>query len=247
MGQEVVSEKRLISQAKQLPLFLALPEFTSLDEFCWGENQYLEYALKQSLEGKGERFFYLWGRPGSGKSHLLQGCCLAAPSPEKALYLPLALLKDYGPESVQDIVPESYDLITLDDIDSIAGLPAWEEVIFNWFRRLKDQGSTLCMVSGQVAPVHSPLKLADLRSRLNLGLVIQLHELSDESKLLTLQHYALQCGLVLSEKVGVYLLTHYSRNMHALREFLKKLDKASLAEQRKLSIPFVKEVANQKS
>jgi DnaA family protein len=55
-----------------------------------------------------------------------------------------------------------------------------------------------------------------------------------------LQLRAQQRGLALSNEVTHYLLTHVSRSMSDLVVLLDKLDYESLAEQRKLTIPFIK-------
>jgi DnaA family protein len=49
-------------------------------------------------------------------------------------------------------------------------------------------------------------------------------------------------GMILNEDVGKFILTHCPRHMSTLFAALDALDKMSLAAQRKLTIPFVKEV-----
>ncbi|MEI8647476.1 hypothetical protein P4S73_05115 [Paraglaciecola sp. Hal342] len=46
------------------------------------------------------------------------------------------------------------------------------------------------------------------------------------------------------EKVAVYLVNHWQRDMPSLMNTLDKLDQLSLQQQRKLTIPFVKEALN---
>lgn len=73
---------------------------------------------------------------------------------------------------------------------------------------------------------------------------MQLHELSDQEKIHTLQRVALQRGFDLSRNVLQFLINRCSRNMHDLHQILDLLDKASLQEQRKITIPFVKAILN---
>ena len=84
--------------------------------------------------------------------------------------------------------------------------------------------------------------MPDLRSRLQWGPVFQLKPLSDEKKIIALQLRANQRGLVLPDNVAQYLLTHFPRDLFTLFERLDELDKASLAMQRRLTIPFIKSV-----
>lgn len=190
------------------------------------------------LAHQGEKFLYLWGNSGSGKSHLLQACCQAFNTTESAIYLPLHLLKSWGAESIEDL--DEQCLICVDDIDAIAGDPVWEEALFHLYNRIKDKEQGLCIISSNQAPAATALQLPDLRSRLGWGLVMQLQELQDEEKIKALQKHALLRGFELSPTVAQFLITRCSRNMHHLYQLLKRLDEASLAEHRKITIPFVK-------
>ena len=87
--------------------------------------------------------------------------------------------------------------------------------------------------------------MADLKSRLAWGITIGLKELSDEHKQLVLQSRAQQMGMTLSGEACSYLLHHHSRTLKALLDTLEKLERASLAAHRKLTIPFIKEVLTQ--
>ena len=80
------------------------------------------------------------------------------------------------------------------------------------------------------------------QSRLSLALVFQLQQLSDEDKLRALQLRASRRGLNLPDDVGRFILTRGARSMSALFDLLDRLDQASLQAQRKLTIPFLKEI-----
>ncbi|MCY1172809.1 DnaA regulatory inactivator Hda [compost metagenome] len=128
----------------------------------------------------------------------------------------------------------------IDEIDLIAGHPTWEEALFHLFNRLRDSGRKI-LLSASVAPRELPVKLPDLKSRLTLSLIFQLHALTDEEKLRALQLRASRRGLHLTDEVGRFILTRGARSMTFLFDLLDELDKASLQAQRKLTIPFLKE------
>ena len=116
-------------------------------------------------------------------------------------------------------------------------------VAFHLFNQLQDlQGHLL--VSASVAPAQLPLELADLKSRMSLGLVYQMQALSDQEKAAALILCAGDRGIQLSEEVAHYLLNRGPRDMNGLTELLKTLDQASLRAQRRLTIPFVREELN---
>jgi len=226
--------------SRQLALAVQLNDEATLADFCWGGNALLQQQVLQSLNGQGERLIYLWGIEGSGKSHLLQACCQAVSANQSAIYLPLQTLKEWGPDILEDLDEQTW--IGIDDLDAIATDPVWEEALFHLYNRVRDNEKTTLIISGRLPPANSPVRLPDLRSRLSWGLVIQLNELNDEEKINTLKLHAKKRGFELPTSVGQFLLNRCARNMHDLNALLNRLDEASLIAQRKITIPFVKEV-----
>lgn len=86
-----------------------------------------------------------------------------------------------------------------------------------------------------------PILLPDLLSRLQSGLLYQLVELDDEDKLLALQLRAKKRGLDMPDSVGEFILLRAERNLSTLMQILDELDHRSLQQQRKLTVPLVKE------
>ena len=227
---------------KQLALAIQLNDEATLSNFNWHTNQLLKQQLDMMLRLKNEKLLYLWGSIGSGKSHILQGCCQAVNATESAIYLPLRLLKEWGPESIEGL--EQQALICIDDIDSVAGDKVWEEALFHLYNRVKDSEHGMLIIAGIHSPINSSIQLPDLRSRLSWGLVMQLHELDDQAKASTLKQRALQRGFDLSDNVSQFLINRCSRNMHDLHQLIDLLDTMSLQAQRKITIPFVKDILN---
>ena len=114
---------------------------------------------------------------------------------------------------------------------------------FNLINRCRESDTTM-LFSSVSAPEKSKIKLADLQSRLSWGPVLRLQGLSDQEKFEALRNRAQHRGLELSQNVAEYLMRHYPRDLFGLFERLEKLDTASMALQRRLTIPFVKSVLN---
>ncbi|MFI4937546.1 MAG: DnaA regulatory inactivator Hda [Candidatus Berkiellales bacterium] len=224
---------------QQLPLSLTLRDDCTLETFYPGANVEAFTQIKEIAAGTGEQFIYLWGREGVGRSHLLQGAChYAGLYLKTAFYLPLS-----DPKTSLSILEglERIDLVCIDDIDHIAGNETWEEALFHLFNRIQSAQHRL-LIAANCPPKALLLKLPDLKSRLTWGVTYQLQSLDDEQLLSALQLRAKQRGLELNDEVGAYLIRRCVRSMPELYEQLEKLDKASLAQQRRLTIPFVKEV-----
>lgn len=224
----------------QLTLGLSLKDEATFDNFYLGKNTEIITELKKTVRGNGERIIYLCASRGQGLSHLLQACCHDAHQRQlSSLYLPLTHLATLKPDVLLGL--ESLSLVCLDDIHMVAGLSAWEEAIFHLYNRIYDAGGRL-IIAAHDLPKSIQLTLPDLISRLAWGIVYQLHPLADDEKLKALTMRALRRGISLPEEVGKYLLTHCPRHMGTLFAALEALDKASLAAQRRLTIPFVKDV-----
>jgi len=226
----------------QLPLGVRLRDDATFANYYPGANAaalgYVE-RLCEPDAGWAESLIYLWGAEGVGRSHLQQAACLRFEQRgEQAVYLPLADLVQYGTAILDNL--EQCELVCLDDLDAVAGRADWEEALFHLFNRLRDAGRKL-LLAANTAPRELPIALPDLKSRLTLALIFQLHALSDEDKLRALQLRASRRGLHLTEEVGRFIMTRGSRNMSVLFDILERLDQASLQAQRKLTIPFLKE------
>jgi DnaA family protein len=225
---------------KQFPLNISLEDGVKLESFILGANQQAITELRRCVQGEGERFLFLWGGNGTGKSHLLQGACReAAELGRTVAYVPLTLLPRLRPELFANL--EKLDLVCLDDLQRIAGLPEWEEALFHLFNRLHERNAGL-LVTADCSPSALPVRLADLASRLCWGTAYRLVALTDAEKQLALIEGAARRGMQLAPETAGYILNHYPRDMGSLLAFLDRLDRATLAEQRKPTLPFVREL-----
>ena len=226
----------------QLPLNVHLRDELTFQNFVVGDNKNVIAALKLFLTQPDPGLFYLWSSSVSGKTHLLQALCHEAIHHHiSVMYLLMQDMIQLSPEVLEDL--EQYDVIVLDDLEAIAHHTEWEEAIFHLYNKVIAKGHRLC-VSAHYSPHEIPCDLQDLKSRLNAGVTFKLADLTDTETLNALVLRASSRGLVLHEKVGEFLLTHCPRDICSLFAHLDKLDKVSLAEQRKLTIPFVKDVLN---
>lgn len=203
-----------------------------------GVNSAAVECLRLAALGQGEQFVFLHGTAGSGKSHLLQAACqVAAERGKPVAYLPLPELRDFGDEVLTGL--EQLALVCVDDLQVIAGQPVWEQALFHLFNRVIDSGCVLLLAADQ-APAGMALQLADLRSRLGWGPVFRLQELDDGDKIAALRLRAQARGFDLPQEVAEFLLRRCPRDTASLFVLLDKLDQASLAQHRKLTIPFVR-------
>ena len=220
--------------SQQLTLGIRLRDDATFDNYFSGQNE----QVVHNLQMQEEPYVFLFGADGTGKSHLLQAACHE--TGKKGLpvvYLPLAE-EGLMPAMLDGL--ESMSLIALDDIQEIIGNEDWEYALFNLYNRVREKGVSMLVSSAE--PLASlNIKLADLKSRLSWGPIFQLSSLSDKEKQRALQQRAKNRGLDLTDDVVTYLLKRSSRDMNSLFALFEKLDKASMVEKRKLTIPFIKD------
>lgn len=226
--------------AQQLSLDVTLKDEATFLNFYAKGNEAAVGALAEVIHAPSDSVIYLWGDAGVGRSHLLQAVAHEFSSQRKPLmYLPLKDHAFFSPSILDGM--EQLDLIAIDDIDCVGGDAIWEEALFHLYNRIK-QTSAKLLVTANASPRNVDVKLADLRSRLSHSLVFHLHALDDDKKMAALQMRANNRGLHMSIEVAEFLLKRLPRDMNALFSVLDVLDKASIQAQRRLTIPFVRQV-----
>ncbi len=225
--------------ATQLPLNIELNDSHSFENYYSGPNQQIVEYFQQLFVEDGGQLVYIWGGEGAGKSHLVQALCrYFSVSGKAAFYLPLKNKQDFSEAVFENL--ENMSLVVIDDIDQIIGDAVWEEALFHFYNRVKDNQGCHLIISGDAAPDELGVSLADLASRLLWGMVFHIKVLNDQDKLKALQQRAHCRGLALSDEVARYLLNNCPRDLPYLFGLLDKLDQASLVAQQKLTIPFIK-------
>jgi DnaA family protein len=215
---------------KQLALDIAQPPAPTLENFVPGRNAELVVALYASANGSGERFIYVWGGAGSGRSHLLRATARAASEAGRRTAVYAA-----GAEAFD--APDDA-LCAVDDVHLLN--PQAQVALFNLHNRIY-AGHGVLLASGDLAPAQLGLR-ADLVTRLASGLVYQVHALNEEEKIAALRRHAQARGFQLPEEVVAYLLRHVQRDLPSLLALLDALDRYSLARRRAVTLPLVREL-----
>jgi DnaA family protein len=224
----------------QLPLSLGLKDSAVFDNYWPGFNGEATTYLQQIGSGSWQPVVYLWGATGTGKSHLLQAVCHhAGRDGAAAIYLPLVLVERFSCEALQGV--ENVGRVCIDDLQVVAGRRDWEDALSRLIDRIHTVRGGL-VLTGHVPPVELGLQTPQLLSRLAGALILALKPLDDAGKLQALQLRATCRGLDLGTEAGVYLVRHYGQDMTDLFAALEILDQASLAAQRRITIPFVRNV-----
>jgi DnaA-homolog protein len=224
----------------QVPLQFEFQGNQTFAGFFPGNNAEIMVQL-QALAGDGsEQQIFLWGDPGSGKSHLLQACCQQAKALGKDPFY-LAFPKDNLPPPAMLEGLEDMELVCLDDVQHIAEHSEWQQALFNFYN-LHRQNSHHLLLAADCPPKFLPFVLPDLKTRMSWGLTLKIQPLRDDQLIEALTHRAHFLGFDIPVAVGRFLLNHYVHDLPALWLLLEKIDRATLAAKRKLTIPFLKQI-----
>jgi len=218
---------------RQLPLPLAGDTPCTFDNFVPGANE----AALAHLRGLAlpAAPVYLWGPPGSGKSHLLQALCHALAAQGRGAGA-------FGPGTdVPDPAAGELALVVIDDCEALDA-PA-QAAAFRLFVDAAAHGVQI-VSAGRVPPVDLPLR-EDLRTRLGWGPVFALQPLSEAQTRAALRREADRRGIELSDEVMDHLLTRFARDLKFLMRLLDRLDTFALARSRAVTVPLVRQMLDE--
>jgi DnaA family protein len=222
----------------QLPLPLVLAPHHRFSTFVGGSANRALLAHLAALGGeRRSEMLWIWGETAAGKTHLLQAVCAARPE-RRAMYVGLREYVDREPDILEGL--EQLDLIALDDVGAVLGNAGWNTALFALINAV--QAEAACLVCAASAPPAAlKFKLPDLASRVSAAAVYEVRPLADSDRILALQRHAAARGLELSADAAQYLLRRVPRDMRGLCDWLAALDTASLAAQRKLTVPLIRQ------
>ncbi len=224
----------------QLPLPLQFDSRFSLDNYIATEAPYIRYQLTALFDETGEALIGLWGGSDSGKTHLLNACALYARDAAVDYHLfDAAQLGEASAEGFNEFPAGT--VLAVDNIDLLAGNRDWEAAFYQVINRVK-QGELRFLFSLSRQPRDIGFRLPDLKSRLGWGLLIALPSPDDKAVERILRERARLLGLKLGDDALHFLLSRYSRRLKDQMEALQKLDAAALSQQRRITIPLIREV-----
>lgn len=204
------------------------------DNFLPGDNLELLLALDTLARGELREFVvYIWGAPGSGRSHLLRATHdQAVEHGARASFHAGAELPDEMPR-----------LLVVDDVER---LDADQQIrLFDLINQARDGAGTV-LAAGPSAPAHLTLR-EDLATRLGWGLVFGLRPLNEADRATAIKERAAARGLSLPDEVARYLLTYGRRDLPSLLALVDALDEYSMSLKRPVTVVLAREVIGQKS
>jgi DnaA family protein len=224
---------------RQLPLGVRLADRALFESFLPGPNAEALAHARAVAHGEAHGATWVCGPPGAGKSHLLQAICAAAGARGRAGYLPLAQVAPLGAGMLDGLA--QLGCLCVDDLERVVGESEWERALFALLREIEEAGGAL-VVAAREPPALLTWSLPDLGSRFAAGAVLALRALDEAEQHAALELRARLRGLELPAETWQWLRRRYPRDMRRLYELLDTLDEAALAAQRRLTVPFIRDV-----
>lgn len=221
----------------QLALPLRLQDHAVFESFWPSGNDALVAFLMNVADTGAGPGCWVWGSEATGKTHLLQAVCERFG--EDSVYVSLDQFATGVPTILDGLA--SRRCICLDNIDAVAADENWEHGLFDLWNQVADVSGIL-VVAAKAAPRDSAFVLPDLQSRLSRLPAFRIEPLAEDDRINALQLRASHRGLNLPSDTARFLLRRSRRDMASLYGLLDRLDTEAIQAQRRLTIPFVREV-----
>ena len=202
---------------------------------CWVEtkqHQMIISHVDDSLHGRSDEL-WMYGAPGVGKTHL--GLVIA-----EQFRFEYYDCGEINPETVPELF-EHLDVqsgVILDRVDRWLDNSASESALFSWWKR-KENG--LVLVSEISPRADGFITLPDLASRAHAAMILPLDGLDDEGIRRLFQCQLQRLGIELAPEVIRFLNPRLPRNPAKLMDLLAVMDQESLRDQRKITVPWLKQ------
>jgi DnaA family protein len=215
---------------KQIPLAIGPEPLFTFENFLPGGN---ELAVQHLLELSGAAPpVFLWGPPGSGKTHLLRALA-------QRWQAGGAQVGWYGADThLPWELPAQPSLLLMDDCERFDA--GQQHAAFALFVEAATHGLAV-VAAGALPPIDMDLR-EDLRTRLGWGPSFALQSLSEEEMRAVLRREADRRGIFLSDEVMAYLLTRFARDLKHLMQLLDRLDEFALVHKRAVTVALLRQM-----
>jgi chromosomal replication initiator protein len=226
----------------------------TFEQFVVGKpNEFAYAASRRVAEADSVPFnpLFLYGGVGLGKTHLMHAIAshirqsqpertVIYLSAEKFMYRFISALRE---QNTVDFKAQfrSVDVLMIDDVQFIAGKDSTQEEFFHTFNALVDQGKQI-VISADKSPSDLEGMEERLVSRLNCGLVADIHATTYELRLGILQSKAHQMGVEMPSKVLEFLAHKITANVRELEGALNRVVAHSQLVGRDISLETTQDV-----
>jgi len=226
----------------------------TFDNFVVGKpNEFAYAAARRVAEAATVTFnpLFLYGGVGLGKTHLMHATAwhirqqdpsrtVIYMSAEKFMYRFIRALREQNTVDFKDMF-RNVDVLMIDDVQFIGGKGATQEEFFHTFNALVDQGRQI-ILSADKSPSDLEGMEERLKSRLNCGLVADIHATTYELRLGILESKAEQMKVQVPQKMLEFLAHKITANVRELEGALNRVVAHSQLVGREITLENTQEV-----
>jgi chromosomal replication initiation ATPase DnaA len=213
--------------AEQNALPLHWPDRYHLDSFIVADCNRAAFSAIRDTETWRNAVLTIIGPAASGKTHLAS----IFTDQYKAFVIS-------SPTDIENAIENDAKTIMLDNADRLlANDRAGQEKLFFLFNAVTSQKRHLLLTTTQ--PFAEWVILPDLLSRLQSVQTIQIDDPDEETVKTTYQKMFMDRGIILDNQTLTFLLYRSERNFAFVRSLVDKLDKLALADNKRLTRPYV--------
>ena len=223
---------RALLIVNQLIFDFAVQDYPGFDKFLGHANAELLHVLQEQLG----QFIYVWGQPGSGKSHLLKAWITQAlRSGKTAAYI----------DATENTLTEAEFEVEYLAVDQVDKLNDEEQaLLFSIFNQRRNEGLGFLLLSADVPPQQLVIR-EDLRTRMGYCLIYDVKLLSDQEKIDALISMATTRQIIVDPEIFSYLLNHWRRDMDSLMQMLDTLDNYAVTMGKRITLPLLRQLLKQ--
>jgi chromosomal replication initiator protein len=229
------------------------PRFT-FDSFVVGScNQFAHAAARAVVTNPSRSYnpLFIYGGVGMGKTHLMHAIGRSLSDQHAKMRIVYTSSERFMNEMITCIKNDrmqlfqrhyrSADALLVDDIQILAGKERTMEEFFHTFNELFEHEKQI-VISSDTPPKNTPGLVERLRSRFELGLMVDVQPPDLETKMAILDKKAEAEGIKLPEEVRIFIATKTKTNVRELEGALVKLMAYSEVTASPITLPMAQQV-----
>ena len=208
----------------------------TFDTFVVGSSNKFPHAAALAVAnapGQAYNPLFIWGKPGLGKTHLLNAICAEIKKNQPDAKIIYTSSEDFTNELINSLAQKTMqqfhdkyrtaDVLLVDDVQFIGGKASTQEEFFHTFDALIQDNKQIVFTSDR--PPKEIQQLEErVKSRFEWGLLADIQPPDIETRMAIILRKAEYCGLTLSNDVVQYIAEKIKNNIRQLEGVVKKLN-----------------------
>lgn len=254
-------ENKALDNLSQMQSYSNLNLKYKFENFVVGENSRFAHAVAYSVAQNPAKKYnplFIYGASGLGKTHLMQAIGHYIIFNKPKLRVRYIKTEEYMNELIKNLQQggdrngrmdkfrdkyRNIDVLLIDDIQFLESKTRTMEEIFHTFDSLLNKNKQIVITSDRL-PKDIPTLPDRMRTRFEMGIVVDITPPDFETRVAILQNLAEQIGLAADFSVYEYIANNFVSNVRELEGAFNKISAYADIEKAEVTIEFVKRILN---